>query len=315
MRVYSAEEVHAALPWPALAAALEAAFVAGAHTPLRHSHALSSSDQLLLMPAWDDALIVTKLVTVMPGASATVQASVLVLDRASGEALALMDGEALTLRRTAATSALAAARLARADARHLLLVGSGRLAAWMARAHAALRPGLRQISVWGRRSEAARQLAAELADEGLPAHAASDLEAAVRAADIVCCATTSTEPLVQGDWLAPGTHLDLVGGFKPSMREVDDGAVARALVVVDTYAGALTEAGDLVQPLARGLIQRPHIHAELAELLRGQRSGRTQAGQITLFKSVGTALEDLAAARCVLAAPDPGMSELQSSPP
>jgi alanine dehydrogenase len=302
MKVYNAAEVHAALPWPLLAAALEAAFVAGAEVPLRHGHALSASDSLLLMPAWDAGLIVTKLVTVMPGAAATVQASVVVLDRASGEPLAWMDGEALTLRRTAATSALAAARLARADAGTLLLVGSGRLAGWMARAHSALRPGLRRIEVWGRRPEAATRLAAELALEGLSARAVPELEAAVRKADIICCATTSTEPLVRGEWLAPGAHLDLVGGFKPTMREVDDAAVARALIVVDTYAGALAEGGDLVQPLARGVIQRPHIRAELAELLRGQRPGRTHADEVTLFKSVGTALEDLAAARCVLAA-------------
>jgi ornithine cyclodeaminase/alanine dehydrogenase-like protein (mu-crystallin family) len=304
MKVYSAADVHAALPWPRLAAALEAAFVAGAEVPLRHSHALSASDNLLLMPAWDDGLIVTKLVTVMPGAHDTVQASVVVLDRASGQPLAYMDGEALTLRRTAAASALAAARLARADARTLLVVGSGRLAAWMVRAHAALRPGLRQIAVWGRRPEAALRLAAELAREGLPAQSVTDLEAAVRSADIVCCATTSTEPLVRGSWLSAGTHLDLVGGFRPTMREVDDDAVVCSRVVVDTYAGALAEAGDLVQPLARGVIQREHIHAELAELLRGQQPGRTRPEQITLFKSVGTALEDLAAARCVLGAAD-----------
>ena len=112
--------------------------------------------------------------------------------------------------------------------------------------------------------------------------------------------TTSTEPLVQGAWLAPGTHLDLVGGFRPDMREVDDGAVARSRVVVDTYAGALAEAGDLVQPLERGVIVRAHIVAELAELLRGQRVGRRSDDEITLFKSVGTALEDLAAAQCVV---------------
>jgi len=300
LRVYSANEVHAALPWRALAAALEAAFVAGAEVPLRHAHALSARDTLLLMPAWNAQVGVVKLVTVMPEAPHTVQASVMVLDRQSGQPLALLDGEALTLRRTAATSALAAQHLARADAHTLLVVGSGRLAGWMVRAHAALRPGLQRILVWGRRAEAAQSLARELTAQGLPARAVADLEAATRRAQIVCCATTSAEPLVHGAWLAPGTHLDLVGGFRRDMREVDDAAVARSRVVVDTYAGALAEAGDLLQPLERGVIAREHIVAELAELLRGQCAGRRSDDEITLFKSVGTALEDLAAAQLAI---------------
>jgi ornithine cyclodeaminase len=123
----------------------------------------------------------------------------------------------------------------------------------------------------------------------------------VRDADIVSCATTATEPVVQGEWLQPGTHVDLVGGFTRAMREADDAAVARARVVVDTYAGALAEAGDLVVPIERGVITREHVVAELAELARGLRPGRTSAAEVTLFKSVGTALEDLAAAELVLA--------------
>jgi ornithine cyclodeaminase/alanine dehydrogenase-like protein (mu-crystallin family) len=145
-------------------------------------------------------------------------------------------------------------------------------------------------------------LARSLAAEGLPAQAVLDLARATAKADIVCCATTASAPVVQGAWLSPGTHLDLVGAFKPSMREVDDEAVLRARVVVDTYAGALAEAGDLVQPLASGLITRNHIRADLAELLLGTHKGRYADSDITLFKSVGTALEDLAAAQAVLAA-------------
>ena len=305
LRVYSAAEVHAALPWEALARTLEAAFQVGAEVPLRHAHALSNADTLLLMPAWNARVIVVKLVTVMPASAATVQASVLVLARGSGTPLALLDGEALTLRRTAATSALAAQRLARPDAQSLLIVGTGRLAAWMARAHAALRPALTQIAVWGRRTDAAQALALELRREGLPAHAATDLESATRAADIISCATTSSEALLRGAWLAPGTHLDLVGAFRPDMREVDDAAVQRARVVVDTYAGALAEAGDLTQPIARGVITRAHVRAELAELLRGERDGRLASSDITLFKSVGTALADLAAAQQVVGAASP----------
>jgi ornithine cyclodeaminase len=170
----------------------------------------------------------------------------------------------------------------------------------MARAHVALRPDLQRVLVWGRRLEAAQALAAELAGEGLPAQAVPDLEAAARAARLISCATTSTEPIVRGAWLAPGTHLDLVGGFRRDMREVDDEAVARARIVVDTHAGAGAEAGDVVQPLQRGVITSDAVVGELAQLLRGDCGGRRTPQDITLFKSVGTALEDLAAARLVL---------------
>lgn len=303
MRIFSAAEVHAALPWPALAEQLARAFATGADVPVRHAHALAGRDSLLLMPAWSDTALGVKLVTVMPGNAArgvaTVQATYLLLDRATGQARALLDGEALTLRRTAAASALAARLLARPDARSLLVVGTGHLAPWMARAHHALRPGLQRIRIWGRDTSAGAALADTLAREGMPAAGCADLEAAVRDSDIVCCATTSTTPLVRGAWLRPGTHLDLVGGFKPDMREVDDDAVAMARICVDTYAGALAEAGDLVQPLRSGRIDRGHVLAELAELVRGEKTVRGGASDTTLFKSVGTALEDLAAAQLV----------------
>jgi ornithine cyclodeaminase/alanine dehydrogenase-like protein (mu-crystallin family) len=306
IKVYSAEEIHAALPWNKLVAALEVAFIEGANVPVRHAHALAATDTFLLMPAWDRELILTKLVTVIPSAPHTVQATVVALDRATGEPRAVMDGEAITLRRTAATSALAALKLANLPTKTLLIVGTGRLAAWMARAHIAIVPGIERVLVWGRRSDAAPALADTLAREHAHTHAhvkfsaIALLEDAVREASLISCATTSTEPLVRGEWLQPGTHLDLVGGFKPNMREVDDETVRRARVLVDTYAGALAEAGDLVQPMHNGTIDRNHIVAELAEALRGEKIVRRDASEITLFKSVGTALEDLAAARRVL---------------
>jgi ornithine cyclodeaminase/alanine dehydrogenase-like protein (mu-crystallin family) len=305
LRVYSADEVHAALPWAALADALEAAFVAGdTEVPLRHAHALHGDGTLLLMPAWAPSAMGVKVVTVMPGAAArgvgTVQASYLLLDRETGLPRALIDGEALTLRRTAATSALAARHLVRADASRLFVVGAGRLAPWMARAHVALNPALVHVSVWGRRADAAESVVEALRDEGIDAEVATGLRAAVHQADVICCATTSHEPLVLGQWLREGTHLDLVGGFRPDMREVDDSAVARSRIVVDTYAGALAEAGDLVQPIERGVIAREQVVAELAQLLRHEQRGRRAPADITLFKSVGAATEDLAAA-CLVA--------------
>lgn len=307
LRFYSADKVHAALDWERLAAALAAAFAEGAKVPLRHVHPLGASDALLLMPAWrHTGGLGVKIVTVMPGnaarGAATVNALYVLLDRASGEARAVIDGEALTLRRTAAASALAVRHLARADSANLLVIGTGRLAPYLARAHCALRPALARVHVWGRRAQAAQTLAQRLRDDGLPAMAADDLEAAVRQADIVSCATTATAPIVRGAWLAPGTHLDLVGAFTRTMREADDAAVARARIFVDTYAGALAEAGDLVLPLERGVIARDRIEAELAELVRGDKPGRRSNDEITLFKSVGTALEDLAAAELVVRA-------------
>lgn len=301
---YAAGEVHAALDYARLAEALARAFAAGAQVPLRHVHRLGEADTLLLMPAWSEAALGVKLVTVMPGNGArgadTVQATYVLLDRLTGQPRALLDGEALTLRRTASASALAARYLAREDAQNLLLVGAGRLAPHLACAHYALRPSLRRVFVWARSPERAQTAAQWLRDLGLPAQAAEHLEPAVREAQIISCATTATAPVVHGAWIEPGTHLDLVGGFTPSMREVDDAAAARARIVVDTYAGALAEAGDLLAPLASGAISRASIVAELAELVRGERAGRTSAAEITLFKSVGTALEDLAAAALVV---------------
>lgn len=300
-----AARVHAALPWPALVDALAAAFARGADAPLRSSHAVTpAGDRLLVMPAWrggDDLGV--KIVTVFPGNAARGLASVsalyVLLDGATGHPRAIVDGEALTLRRTAAASALASRLLSRADAGTLLVVGTGALAPYMAQAHCAVRP-IDKVLVWGRNAARASAVAGELRDRGLAAAPAHDLEAAVRIADVVTCATTSREPLVHGAWVRPGTHVDLVGAFTPAMRECDDHLVAASAVYVDTYAGALQEGGDLVQPMAAGRIARAHIRAELAELVRGERPGRGDAAEITLFKSVGTALEDLAAAALVV---------------
>jgi alanine dehydrogenase len=304
LRFYAADEVHAALDYARLADALARAFAAGAQVPARHVHRLTAADTLLLMPAWSDTALGVKLVTVMPGNRArgagTVQAIYVLLDRSTGEPMALLDGEALTLRRTAAASALAARYLAREDARNLLVVGAGRLAPYLACAHHALRPQLRRVAVWARDAARAQATAQRLRDQGVPAQVVERLEPAVGDAHIVSCATTATVPVVHGDWLQPGTHLDLVGGFTPAMREVDDAAAARARIFVDTYAGALAEAGDLLAPLASGAIVRASVVAELAELVRGDKPGRTGVGEITLFKSVGTALEDLAAAALVV---------------
>ena len=221
-------------------------------------------------------------------------------DARNGLPVALFDGEELTARRTAGASVLAARHLARQDARRLAIVGAGRVAQALAEAYYALR-GVEQVSVWSRTPEHARRTATDLARAGLPVTAVDDLEAAVRTADIVSCATLSTVPLVKGDWLRAGVHLDLVGAFARTMRETDAAAIARAdLIVVDTREGAMVEGGDLVQAIAEGAIDAGRVAATLADLACGRHPGRTRADEVTVFKSVGFALEDLAAAEAIL---------------
>jgi ornithine cyclodeaminase len=295
--------VHAALDWRALVEALREAFRRGAEAPVRSSHAVTpEGDRLLLMPAWDASSLGVKIVTVFPRnparGLASVSALYLLMDVSSGHPLALIDGEALTLRRTAAASALASLYLSRPDSRTLLVVGPGRLAPYLAAAHCAVRP-IDRVLVWGRAPARAEALARDLRAQGTPAEPCADLGAGLAQADVVTCATTSREPIVRGAAVQRGTHVDLVGGFAPEMRECDDDLVAKSQVFVDTYAGALKEAGDLVQPIAAGRIAREHVRAELADLVSGRHAGRRSPGEITLFKSVGTALEDLCAARLV----------------
>lgn len=304
MRVMSGAEIEAALDDLRLVEALREVFRSGAVAPPRHHHAVPAPGggeaALLLMPAWEaQRHLGVKVVTVFPGNAArglpSVFGSYVLLDGTTGAPLALLDGTALTRRRTGAASALAATYLARPDSASLLMVGTGAMAPHLVRAHAALLP-LREVRIWGRHREKAEALASRLTHPGLRVAPAADLEAAAREADVISCATLATEPLVRGDWLRPGTHVDLVGGYTPLMREADDEAVRRARVFVDTRAGALSEAGDIVQPLARGILREQDI-ADLFDLARGTRPGRRSPDEITLFKSVGSALEDLAAAR------------------
>ena len=300
----TAAEVHAALPYPVLVEALRSAFAVGAEAPVRSSFSVTpEGDRLLLMPAWRPGLdLGVKLVTVFPRnperGLASVSALYVLLDGATGHPRALIDGEALTLRRTAAASALASTFLSRPDSHCLLVVGTGALASYLAAAHCAVR-SLQRVLVWGRSTERAGALARTLQGEGVPAQPIADLPAGLAEADIVTCATTAREPVVRGALVNPGTHIDRVGAFTRDMRESDDALVVKAEVFVDTFAGALKEAGDLVQPIASGVIGRDHVRAELADLICRRHAGRRSAAEVTLFKSVGTALEDLCAARLV----------------
>ena len=214
-----------------------------------------------------------------------------------------MDGSELTARRTAAVSALAAFYLARGDAQNLLLVGAGRVAALLPQALRSVRPNLHAVRVWSRNMASAESLAAQLRAQGFAALAAPDLEAATRQAHLISCATLSNAALVQGAWLAHGTHLDLIGSFTPQMREADGACFARARVFVDTPE-ALAKSGDLLQAAAEGNFAADQLQGTLAELCQGKKPGRRDAREITLFKSVGTALADLAAAEWVWCGPD-----------
>ena len=304
MQIIDAETVVTRLAPETLVAALERMFRDGCTAPVRHHHTLpvpgAADATLLLMPAWRaGAYLGIKLVTIFPGnvirALPAVSAAYLLMDASTGAVRALIDGGELTARRTAATSALAARFLARADARTLLIVGTGRIARELASFHVALRPTLTSVLVWGRSSAHAATLVRELARQGIGATVAEDLGRAVAGADIVSCATLSMAPLIHGEWVRPGTHVDLVGGYTPAMREADDALIARARVFVDTREGALREAGDIVAPIAAGVLRADAV-ADLEDLCRGRKAGRQAADEITVFKSVGAALEDLAAA-------------------
>jgi ornithine cyclodeaminase len=313
MRIVSAAEIAGVLTYSATTDALADAFRGDVTVPLRHHHPIPQGPgereaMLLLMPAWtgagEDAFVGTKIVSVYPGNGArglpAIYGSYILCNGATGAPLAVMDGTALTVWRTAAASALAARYLAAKDASRMVMVGAGALAPHLIRAHAAARP-IRHVSLWNRSREKASQLAEGLKGTlpGITITVASDLQSAVEEADIVSCATISTNPLVSGDWLKPGAHLDLVGGYTPAMRETDDAAVLRASLFVDTRAGGLHEAGDIVDPIRRGLIAESDVKADLFDLARGTHKGRASDDEITLFKSVGTALEDLAAAMLV----------------
>lgn len=308
MRSLGYSEVVAALDFPSLIEALRQVFRTDGETPARHLHRVpvpgSEDASLLIMPAWQVGHhIGVKVLTIFPDNAAVQKPSLmgayLLFDGRTGEPLIEMDAPALTARRTAAASALAASYLARPDCERLLMVGTGALASHLIEAHASVRP-IVNVLVWGRDHEKAERLAYRLTRRNRRVAATTNLADAVRGAHIVCCATPCAEPLIQGHWLPLGVHIDLVGGFRPDMREADDDCIRRARVFVDTRAGALEEAGDIVQPIKSGVLRPDDIAGDLFDLARGSRAGRRYHDQITLFKSVGTAIEDLAAARLAL---------------
>lgn len=305
-----AEQLARALPWPALIDALDRVFTVDVTEPVRHHHTMKVPGEpdatLLLMPAWiEGAYLGVKQVNVFPGNSSRNQpalSSVYLLSSAqTGEPLLQLDANILTSRRTAAASALASRYLSRSDATSLLMVGAGRMASALVEAHCAVRP-IERVLVWNRHDAGAHRLVDSLQAAGINASHCPQAQLPERAGevDIISCATMATLPVLQGEWLQPGVHIDLVGAFRPDMRETDDQLIERASIFVDTRAGALAEAGDLLQAQAAGAFKPDDVIAEFSELCSGRHRGRSALpdanSQITLFKSVGAAREDLAAA-------------------
>lgn len=310
MRLFDVAEIDAALSYPSLIDILDDAFRSEVIAPKRGQYAIERPEEenaiLLTMPAWsgpgvDKPYIGTKIVSVffgngrrnLPG----VMGAYLLMDGETGRPLAVMDGNRLTTWRTAAASALASRYMSNPEASHMLMVGAGALAPFIIKAHRAVRP-LTEIAIWARRPDAAEAAVAELAKEGIQARATTDLEGEARTADIISCATNATEPLIHGHWLKREAHLDLIGGFTMQMREADADALHRARVIVDS-SKAIDEGGDVAVAIAEGSYSADKVAGTLADLCHGRIEGRVEGGGITLFKSVGVALEDLAAAIAV----------------
>ena len=308
MKNISKEEIEKNLDYKSLVPRLESAFQGNYTIPMRHHHDFenpfaSRESTLLLMPAWEAGKHVgVKIVTVSPengnhGLPA-IQGMYMLINAKTGTPEALMEAKTLTVKRTAAASALAASFLAKANTKKMLMVGTGALAPELIHAHASVRP-IEEVEIWGRNFKKAKELAESLTTDTLNVTAIENLEEAVKRADLISCATLSQTPLVKGAWLRNGQHLDLVGAYRPDMREADDDCIKNAEVYVDTYAGATKECGDLAIPLKEKIISIEDIKGDLFGLCKKEVEGRTSEEAITYFKSVGHALEDLAAAQLV----------------
>jgi len=307
----NAEQLRDALPWPSLIEALNEVFTRDdVCSPVRHHHFLDIPHEpqatLLLMPAWiEGEFLGVKQVNVFPGNNTRnlpgLSSHYLLSCGKTGQPLGMFDGNELTARRTAAASALASRFLSREDSSSLLMVGAGRMGRRLIPAHMSVRP-ISRVRVWDRNEAASATLVQEFRAMDIPAEVCKDdqLQHVAGEVDIISCATLATAPVILGEWLKPGVHLDLVGSFTPSMRETDNRAMQRCDVFVDTRAAALSETGDLIIPISEGAMRAQDIIAELSELCRGQHNGRAAlpnpAEAMTLFKSVGDSREDLAAA-------------------
>ena len=299
MRFVTATEIAQAWSWPPFIEHMREAFTSDWVAPSRHHHDIPQDGTLLLMPAWQPAgFLGMKMVHVMPHNAEVglpaISGLYILSEGQHGQPVACFDGAELTRRRTAAASAVASQLLARPDSHTLLLLGTGQLAPMLLEAHASVRP-IERVLVWGRNPKRVQALIEPYANQFV-CEPVTHLPTAVGQADIISCATLSSEPIILGADLPAGVHLDLVGAFKPSMRETDAEAVARCRVFVDTWAGAQGEGGDLLHAEAEGRFQWSDAVADIRTLLQQPELGRQSPHERTLFKSVGASFEDLAAA-------------------
>ncbi len=313
LRILNAEEIRQALPMAEAVAAMKRAFgllSAGAVSmPMRTRVEVPDQEAAsLFMPAYGgaEAGLAVKVVSVFPHnperGRPTIHAVVIVLDPESGAPTALLEGAALTAIRTGAASGAATDLLARKDARTVAVFGSGAQARTQLEAVCTVRK-IRTAWVCGIDPSGLDAFAREMAGRGpCPAdlRIAATPEEALAEADIVCTATTSSTPVFDGRSVRPGTHINAIGSYTPQMQEIDGDLVARSLVVVDSRQAALVESGDLILPIRQGRLREDMIHAELGEIVNGVRPGRSSEDQITFFKSVGIAVQDVVAANVAL---------------
>lgn len=306
MRLISAAEIEAAGDWRALVDALEAGHRLPA-AATRHQLQQDGENSWVSLMAWaPGGALALKSMTIFPGNDAldpprrTINGAVLLFDAATGEVAAVFDGALLTEWKTVGDSALGADLLARPDIETLLVVGAGTIGARLPEAYLAVRPSIRRVLIWNRGSAKAEALAARLSG-ALPAdiEAVADLEAAARQADAIACATMATEPVIRGDWLKPGAHLDLIGAYRPDMREADDEAMRRGRIFVDARDTTLAVAGELIDPIAAGAIAETDILGDHYDLAGGA-PGRLSPDDVTVFKNGGGAHLDLMVAQFFL---------------
>ncbi|MDH3648279.1 MAG: ornithine cyclodeaminase family protein [Saprospiraceae bacterium] len=301
MVVISNNDLQEILDFPDVIRALGEGFRGSIVTPQRHHHDMiqdKETNTLLLMPAWQRDYLGVKLVVVNPANNLkglpSIQGNYLLYNAQTGVSLAMFEAGLLTNIRTAAASALASSYLSRKNSRRLLMIGTGSLAPFLVRAHSQVRT-LDSVVIWGRRLPKARDLVHQLKDLALDIKVGTSLTDELGRADIISVATLSENPLVLGEYLKPGQHVDLVGSYKPNMREADDECIRRCSIYIDTEQG-IVETGDLIQPIRKGTLRKSMICGDLYQLCRGERKGRRTKDEITLFKSVGHASEDLSTA-------------------
>lgn len=319
MKIVSALDVNRALAFPQLIDQLDSGFAQQFHMPQRQVFNLNpgsdNKDAFALLPAWNDDLLAVKAFTYFPSNAtkniSALHSNILLFTRSTGQPVALLDGASITHWRTAAVSALASRYLSNPDASRLLLLGTGNLAPHLVAAHLCVRP-IDTVVIWGRSAHKAHALAEQLSQQFPSINFSAQPEAknAAEESDVIICATGSPSPILSGCWVKPGTHVDLLGNHNPDQRECDTELVCKAKIFVDSKANVLNEAGELLIPIQEGALTRDAIIGELAQLCNKQLTGRRSLHEITLFKSVGTAISDLLAAQLVINTLEHNLPEL-----